>query len=813
MIESLQTLSHSVSWGQWALQFAVAALSLLAGASAMVVYRRRVDTELRRNAAIVATCSDAIFSTNGVGLIRSWNPGAERLYGYTAAEVLGTHYSLLTVDPAASIEVFNRIRNGFSIHDLETTRKRKDGTMVEVSLSVTNVTDARGRTVAVSAIARDISARKQVERDLRASEERFRLATSVTNEVIWDWDLTRDEVHYGEALHSMFGHRPELMSSDGSSGKSFIHPDDVDEVLGSLDRFFAGGEEVWSAEYRFQRTDGSYANVSDRALAMRAGNGTVLRMIGSMRDVTAQHVAAETMSEARNVAEAANRSKSEFLANMSHEIRTPMNGVHGMLDLALETALRPEQRDLLETAKSSADLLLTVINDILDVSKIEAGKLQFESASFDLRDVVRIAMRPFALRASDKGLHFAVDIAPDLPAVVNGDSARFRQVLINLVGNAIKFTAHGEVAVSVMRDPALAANDVVVPVQVLVRDTGIGIARDKHESIFSAFVQEDASTTRRYGGSGLGLAIAGQLASLMGGGVSVESTIGEGSTFCFRLCFDAASSAAPTNDAYPEALVHRASPGAFTTPPLRILLAEDNAVNQKVLTMLLGRGGHSLTLATTGREAVAEFQKGKFDLILMDVHMPDLGGFEATQLIRAEEAGTGSRIPIIAVTARAMNGDRERCLAAGMDDYLSKPVSRVALFQALERWSVMPDAESSAESAADAVDHDALLVLVDGDRALLAELIALFQSEIPRLMLACEMAIASRDVVALREAAHAIKGSAASLTAASTAAAAGRLEALATTEMMQDATAAMAGLQFEVQRARSAFSLFNPETT
>ena len=814
MIETLHALLHSLSVGQVVLLLTAGMLSLGTAAYAMVVSRRKLDTELRRNAAIVASCSDAIFSTNGMGLIRSWNPGAEALYGYTAAEVLGRHFSIVSVDTPAAFEIFERVRDGFRIQDLETKRKRKDGTLVEVSLSVSNVTDANGRTIAVSAISRDISERKRAERDLRASEERYRLATRATKDVIWDWDLAANDIRYSEAIHSMFGHPPERMLANANGCKRLIHPDDLVGVLESLDAFFASAADVWSGEYRFLRFDGTYATVCDRALAMRDDHGTVIRMVGSMRDVTNERLAVETMAEARHVAEAANRAKSEFLANMSHEIRTPMNGVHGMLDLALETTLRPEQRDLLETAKASADLLLRVINDILDVSKIEAGKLQLESAAFDLDDVVRIAMRPLALRASDKGLQFAVDVANDLPRIVSGDSGRLRQVLINLVGNAIKFTEQGQVVVSVMSDPATMSDGFNVPVQIVVRDSGIGIAPAKHESIFNAFVQEDASTTRRYGGTGLGLAIAGQLAALMGGDIRVESTVGQGSAFYVRLCFQAVDAGAPESVAHHAPRCAVAFPSPSATPPLRILLAEDNAVNQKVLTMLLSRRGHSLVLASSGREAVAEFQQGKFDVILMDVHMPHLGGFEATQLIRAQEEGTGRRTPIIAVTARAMKGDRERCLAAGMDDYLSKPVTHAALFETLEKWTATaPLGRPMPASFTDAVDREALLVLVDGDEKLLAELIELFLTEIPRLMLACEIAIARHDTSALREAAHAIKGSAASMTASTVAAAAGHLEIMGARDALDGAALAMSALEREVLRAQSAFSLFNRETS
>ena len=526
---------------------------------------------------------------------------------------------------------------------------------------------------------RDLTEHRHALQDLRASEERWQLALQGNNDGLWDWNARTNEVFHSARWKQILGYQAHELPDSDQKWESRVHPEDFPRVQRELQDHLDRKTRFYVTEYRIRARDGTYKWVLARGQALWDEAGQPVRMVGSHSDITERKLAEEALRRARDEAEAGNRAKSEFLANMSHEIRTPMAGVLGMIDLALSTEVTPQQKDYLETAKYSADSLLALLNEILDLSKIEAKRLELDPGAFSIRESVESAVRLFGVRAQEKGLALTGTVEEDVPDMLVGDPLRIRQILLNLVGNAIKFTDAGSVTVRVMVQSRTGST---VLLRVEVTDTGIGIPAGKHQLVFDRFRQADGSMSRRHMGSGLGLTISAHLVDLMGGGMGLRSEEGRGSTFFFTLPLEVASAAVGRSGSEPSPAPSASRPPAAARG-LRILLAEDHPVNQKLGALLLKREGHDVTVVGDGNAAVRAVAEGSFDVVLMDLQMPEMDGFEASAAIRAAERDTGRHLRIVALTAHAMKADRDKCLEAGMDDYLTKPIDPARLRNAL----------------------------------------------------------------------------------------------------------------------------------
>lgn len=742
--------------------------------------------------------------TDTAGTILYANDRFCDISGYARAELVGSNHRIINsgTHPTSFFrELWQTISLGQVWHG-EICNRARNGSLYWVNATIVPLLNAAGEPERHIAIRTDITDRKRIEAQM---SEQLHLVEALIEAIPLPVYLKDDAGRYirlNRAFELFFHIDREALL--GRTLSDLLPPEEV-ALHREKDAELFSSKVMQSYEATVHSRDGVIHDTVYRKAALTRSDGSVYGLLGVIVDITERKRAEVEMLRAKEAAEAASRAKSDFLANMSHEIRTPMNGVIGMTELALETALTADQREYLTIAKSSAESLLTIINDILDFSKIEAGKLSVEEISFDLYRLIAELLKPLALRAHEKGIELLSEIEHDVPRYVRGDPSRIRQVLVNLLGNAIKFTHQGEI---VLHTELMQLQDSHAIIHFSVRDTGIGIAPDKQELIFDAFSQEDTSTTRKYGGTGLGLSICRRLVELMGGRMWLNSDAGKGSTFHFSIqlqlseqetpaigseidlrgrrilvvddnatnrrilrsmlsllhttSVDVDSAAAaltllqdgnadfdcilldaqmPEMDGYELALRlrtnHKDLPpmlmlssgalrgdaqrcqeagiaGFFSKPisldelhaalgrlfenapptsraidtqlvtrhslresrrPLNILLVEDHPTNQKLALGLLGKWGHETTLALNGQEALNMLATRSFDLILMDMQMPVMGGVEATQRIRAREADCQlPRTPIIAMTAAAMQDDREACLAAGMDDYLSKPI-------------------------------------------------------------------------------------------------------------------------------------------
>jgi PAS domain S-box-containing protein len=774
----------------------------------------------QRFRTFVDHATDAFFLLDDKREILDVNNRACQSLGYTRDELIGLTPIDLDADVARhNIEDLETRLNAGETIAFESRHRRKDGTAFPVEVRCQAFWEGGSRFTL--ALARDVSERKRTEEALRESEDRFRGTFENAAIGIAHLDAQGRCLRANGKLADIIGYaQTDLV---GKRLQEVVHPDDLDANIALLGSLMHGDMPSFTMEKRFIREDGSIVWAYLSVSLQRDAAGEPAYYIAIVQNISERKRLEQELRQAKESAEAANRAKDEFLANVSHEIRTPMNAILGMTELVLDTPLSDDQRACLTTVKSGADSLLTIINDLLDFSMIESGKLKLDRDDFSLRTLLGETLRALAVRAHKKGLELVSHVQPDVPDALIGDASRLRQVVLNLVGNAVKFTEEGEVVVRV--EVAAAPAPVgEIELVVTVSDTGIGISQDKQETIFRAFEQEDTSTTRKYGGTGLGLTIAARLVALIGGKINVQSEPGRGSTFAFtarfalqpqrpesvtdRPAFQTGSLPAPIVDDNvgrersdaPGAAQARpaqdATPAADVTP-LRVLVAEDNELSAQVMEQILIRKGHHVWLATNGREALSLVEERSYDLLLLDVHMPEIDGFQVVQAIRQRERDSGGHLPTIALTARSRIQDRERCLAAGMDDFLTKPVRTAELWAAIDR--VLRLDPPGKRSGPQLLDPPVLLAACGGDAQLLRTMCQSLVKRVPEHLSALRDALRNHDAPRLREAAHKFCGL---LSEFSTVAGdrAGHLEDLAARSALDEAVPVMEELELMAEK-------------
>jgi PAS domain S-box-containing protein len=893
---------------------------------------------------------DAVIVHDTEGTILAMNEVGARWLARPAADVVGQPLSTLLTPYAVSPPGLPHLRtpNG-STTSVRTLSIEHPGRRMTVEVTERPI-EFHGKPARLS-VVRDLTERERAVVALQAAKDYAENIINSSLDMIVSVDTERRIIAFNKAAQQAFGYQAEEVLGQP------VHLLYADPTVGTGIHHHTLTDGHYTGEIMNKRKDGTLFESYLSASVLRDCQGQVIGVMGVSRDITERKQAEAALQASKEAAEAANRSKSEFLANVSHEIRTPMNGILGMAELALSTALSVEQREYLELVKASAEALLGVINDLLDFSKIESGKLVLDPREFALRANLNEAMKTLAVPAYRKGLELLYEVQPDVPDGLIGDIGRLRQIIFNLVGNAMKFTAEGEVVLRIALDQGAhcqstsPAGDTVntCAVHMSVSDTGIGIPAVQQQAIFEPFVQADGSMTRRYGGTGLGLSIVAQLVALMGGRIWVESTVGTGSTFHVIVPFGVQSDQSPVlpvsaalrgvkvlvvddhptqrhllqsllgswsmrptlvesgpaaiealHDAAPMAqpfavvildthlprqesvavaLQLRQQAALATTPlivltaaiqvgdwqywqeqhgavcvtkplaaaelweaihqalvsarhvtaasvqqttleaqnerSLRVLLAEDNAINQRLAVRLLEKRGHTVTVVQDGTEAVAALRRQTFDVVLMDIQMPHMDGLETTRAIRAREQDTMTHVPIVAMTAHAMQGDRERCLAAGMDSYVAKPLRPQELFEVIARLTApaasTPETPAASEAESDILDRQTLWERVAGDADLLREITELFLADCPERLLELHEALTHQDCPALARAAHRLKGALGNISANHALAAVRRVETAARTGDIQAATEALARLENELARLTPLLTVYARE--
>ncbi|MBF0456562.1 MAG: CHASE domain-containing protein [Nitrospirae bacterium] len=654
---------------------------------------RELEASETRMRAIIDGAVNSIIIIDHVGTVQLFNIAAEKTFGYGAAEVMGHNIKMLMPEPHSSAHdqyLLNYITTGNKKvigMGREVSALRKDGTTFPMYLSVSEIKSDNQKKIFVG-LCVDISKRKEAEKELTRLSERLSLAVRSGGLGIWDLDLKTGKLIWNEQMFGLYDVLPENFKGTPSDWSDRLHPDDLPAAQAKLNAALRGEKDL-DTEFRIITSTGE-KTIRASLITQRDASDQAIRMIGVNWDITAERKRekelldlSEGMKAVKDMAEKASNAKSEFLSSMSHEIRTPLNAIIGMADLLSETNLTEEQAKYIDTFRHAGDSLLVIINDILDLSKVEAGLLELESMCFELNELLAKIGEIMSFHAHSKGLELVITQFPETIGLI-GDAMRLRQVIVNLVGNAIKFTEKGEIAVMA---EVLSKTSSDMELKFSVRDTGIGIPNDKLASVFERFTQVDSSTTRKYGGTGLGLTISKRFVEMMGGQIFAESEYGKGSVFSFTAKFKVDNECRYDLKPADNQRKETPPPGKIETRPLSILLVEDNEDNRNLILMYLKKTGHKVETAENGQIAVEKFISGHYDLVLMDMEMPVKDGLTAVRELRQwEEEQKKQSTTIVALTAHALREHEEKCREAGCDGYLTKPIKKAALLDALAKY-------------------------------------------------------------------------------------------------------------------------------
>ena len=616
----------------------------------------------------------AIMVTDSQERIVAWNPVVEKMLGMARADLFNKPISFLYPPKEWKRLSSLKIRHRGMFSNVAAKVLRRDGALLDVSVSISVLKDGQGRVIGAIRTIYDVTREKQAEHQMRESENKLRIILDNSSAAITMTDEKEQIVSGNSFTEKLLGMKPEDLRLRPIHT---LYPPEECKIIRSLNIRQSGFKH--NMETKVIRRDGTIIDVDLSVNILKDDQGKIVGSVGMLQDITERKRSNELILQAKLAAEEANNAKSVFLAKMSHEVRTPMNAIIGMIDMTMDTSLTEEQKDNLKIAKDAADHLLSLINDILDLSRAQANKVVIEEIEINVPEIVKNVCKGLMILARNKGVDVIWSIDPEIPRLLIGDPVRLRQIIVNLVNNAIKFTHKGKVQVNV-KMKALTGKDCQLIFEVI--DNGIGISPKNLPHIFDVFTDAHNTTARRYGGTGLGLAICKKIVEMMSGSIEVESTEGTGSTFRFTIIFgykpDLLKKIGAEQRAGPETI-------ASTMPPellnLRILLAEDNTVNQRIAVRILEKLGWKVTAVNNGQEVLNILNNQTFDVILMDDNMPLLSGIEATQVIRREEKQTGQHAIVIAMTANAMAGDRERYIESGMDGYVSKPIDRHLLYE------------------------------------------------------------------------------------------------------------------------------------